>query len=237
MISQRCIYLGVVLCLGFSSPVAGEQAAETSKATLKPEIMATETSFDVKTGRIEYTLPEPALVRIRIGLRTRAVLVNLIDWERREAGKNTEIWDKKDASGKIEYGQRDDFILIISCLPADKEELKNYQSTIKGYRKSPEFAITFPGSEVKDGYAQIKHMDPVRVTIKKEDQKWLTETKYELGLFINNAFLVEDEEGINPFTYRLNTKGLREGIHTITVNVVGYEGEIGTKSVLVKILK
>lgn len=211
---------------------------ESNEKPVKTEILATNLSFDAESGRIEYTLPEPALVRIRIGLRAgKSVLINLMDWEKRDAGTHVEVWDKKDASGKVDFGTRKDFLLNLSCIPVNPEDLKIYKSSVKGYRKSPEFTVTFPGSETKNGLPEIKNMDPIRVTISQEDRKWLTETKYELGLFVNNAFLIEDEEGVNPFTYHFNTKGLRAGIHSITVNVVGYEGEIGTKSVQVKILK
>lgn len=221
-----------------SSSFVWAQPEAATPGPVKAEILASDMSFDLETGRIMYTLPEPALVRLRIGFgQGGALLINLVDWERREAGQNIEVWDFKDATGNVVFEKRKDFKIVLACIPVSLEEQKIYQSSIKGFRKAPRFEVTFPESEMTDGVPLFKPMDPVRVTLDKEDQKWLTETKYELGIFINNAFLMEDEEGVNPFTYRVNTTGLRAGIHIITVNVVGYEGEIGTKSVRVKILK
>lgn len=225
-----------ILLLLFS--VQGVYAQETA-GPVKKEINATDLSFDPETGKFGYTLPEPALVRIRIGVgQGGALLVNLVDWERREAGRYTQVWDYKDETGKITFEKRDNYKIVIACIPVTEEEQKIYQSSIKGFRKAPRFEVTFPESALdQDGVPLFKHMDPIRVAIDPEDARWLTETKYELGIFINNVFLMEDEEGVNPFTYRMNTTGLRESPHVITINVVGYEGEVGTKSVLVKIVK
>ena len=74
---------------------------------------------------------------------------------------------------------------------------------------------------------------PVRVYLNKDDQRWLTETKYEMGLYIDNVFLMEEEEGTNPFTYHLDTRNLNDGFHIITANIIGYEGEVATESMRV----
>lgn len=223
----------IVLCLLGANPVWAQNSRP-----VKQEIFALEPSFDGETGEISYTLPEPALVRIRIGLsRGRAVLINLIDWEQRDQGRHTEIWDFKDPSGKIDFGKRDDYMITISCIPVKKEELEIYRASVRGYRHSPRFEISFPDSRLKDGIPQFKDGDAVRVTLNHEDEKWLRETKYELGLFINHAFLMEEEEGINPFTYRLNAKGLGAGRHMVTINVISYTGEIGTQTVWFDVLQ
>ena len=41
---------------------------------------------------------------------------------------------------------------------------------------------------------------------------------------------MERDDGSNPFTYLLDTADLNMGLHSITMNVIGYEGEIGTAS-------
>jgi len=217
---------------------AGYVAAEEKQNPVKEEIFAQEVTFDAQTGEIRYVMPEAALVRIRIGIKNGGPLLRvLLDWDKREAGPHTDVWDFKDDTGRVDFGRGNDYLVTLSCIPADPAEWEHYHSTIKGFRQAPKFSISFPESAVVDNTVMFNNMDPVRVSIDKDDAKWLTETKYEVGFFLNSLFLTEDEEGINPFTYRLNTTGLREGVHAITVNVVGYEGEVGTKSVQVKILK
>ena len=202
------------------------------------EILATDISFDSSTGEIKYTLPEPALVRIRIGItQGGALLRHLLDWDYRDAGAHVEVWDMKDETGTVNFTGRTDLMLVLSCRAVGSGP-KDVIS-MSGLRKAPRVDVGFPKSTetTEDGIVVIRDIMPVRVTLDKEDQKWITETKFEVGLFIDNVFLMEDEEGANPFTYQLNTRGLNEGIHTITVNIVGYQGEVGTKSVLMYIKK
>ena len=216
-----------------------QETKAMATATAPKEILAGNISFNAQSGEIKYTLPQAALVRIRIGLKDGGPLLrNLVDWEKREKGEHTEIWDKKDASGKVNFGNRTDFMLVLACLPLNTKERNSYSGAIKGFRKSPRLSITFPeGTEKNEkGMSVLKEVVPVRISLGEKD-KWIIETKYELGMFIDNIFLMEDEEGSNPFTYQLNTKGLNEGGHVITVNMIGYEGEIGTESALVEVKK
>lgn len=207
---------------------------------VKNEILATNMSFDAETGEIKYTLPEPALVRIRIGIRDGGpLLTHLLDWEYRDAGTHTEVWDKKDATGQVDFGTREDYLLVIACIPVEQERLENYQTSIRGFRKAPKVIVTFPESSQEDGVVVInpKQITTIRITLDEKDRAWLTETKYEMGIFIDRIFLMEDEKGINPFTYEFNPRGLREGEHMITVNVIGYDGEIGTTSLPMRVKK
>lgn len=210
-----------------SAKLSGQGSLESE------EILASDMSFDMETGEFSYTLPEDALVRVRLGIKSSWLMVrNLVDWELRAKGPHTEIWDKKDRMGFGDYSNRDDIMVVLSCLPADEQARKNYAGIIKGFRKSPEFDIAFPESRetADDGTPVLKGVVSVRITIDERDNQWLTETKFEVGMFIDTIFLTEDEEGTNPYNYQLNTKGFNDGVHLLIVNVVGYEGEIGTKS-------
>lgn len=212
--------------------------AQSAEEDIIEEIFAQDLAFDLETGEISYKLEEPARVRLRIGLSTVGPMLHTIyDWEEQEAGEHRVVWDFKDASGKVFFGQRSDFMVALACIPVSDADLSRYRSTVKGYRQSPGFRMEFPESTVENDVPQIKDRDPIRITIDGRDQMWLTESKYEVGLFIDYVFLMEEEEGINPFTYEINTRGLREGRHKITANIVGYEGEIGAKTVLVDIVK
>lgn len=208
--------------------------------TLISEIKATDISFDVTTGEIRYTLLEPALVRIRLGIKEGGPLLRtLIDWEPRKEGENLEIWDRKDGSGLIDYSNRTDLLIVIACIPINQEDLVVYESTVRGYGKAPAFEIILPSSQetTKQGVPIISGIAPIRIILDKKDKKRLTQTKYEIAFFIDNLFLFEDEEGTSPFTYLFNTKGINAGEHTITVNLIGYEGEVGVKSLKVYLKK
>ena len=127
-------------------------------------------------------------------------------------------------------------MLVLACLPADEAGRKNSPADIKGFRKSPGLHISFPESTTNDqGIPVISGTVPVRITLDEKDSDWLAKTRFEIGIYVDYIFLLEDEEGTNPFNYQLNTAGLNKGLHKITVNIIGYEGEVGTQTVLVEV--
>ncbi len=200
------------------------------------EIYATDLSFDSKTGEIKYTLPEPALVRIRIGIRDGgALLKNLLDWDQREAGPHKEIWDGKDTSGQMNFLNRPDLMLVLNCIPIDSKE-RNQNTVIKGFKKSPQILLSFPDAPLNTQQKPIlKGKSTVRVSLNPEDHLWLSEERYELGIYIDQTFLIEDEEGLNPFNYQLDTSKFNNGLHLITVNLTTYTGETGSASMLIEV--
>ena len=58
----------------------------------------------------------------------------------------------------------------------------------------------------------------------------LINSRFEILFFMDNVFLFEEEEGTSPFTYRLDTKGLNQGEHILTVNIYGYQDHIASHS-------
>ncbi len=197
------------------------------------EILATDVGFNLATGEIKYTLPEAALVRVRIGIGNGgALLRTLIDWEYREAGPHTEIWDRKDAFGTIDFSHRPDVMAVLACIPADETVRTKYSGKVRGFRLSPKFEVMFPESKATtgEGLPIVSGVVPVRVVVDEKDKAWLTETKYEMVLFVDEAFLTEGEQGISPFNYMLDTRSFNNGPHVLTVNLASFSGEIGTKS-------
>lgn len=224
--------LTLFLSLLLSGCVSVKKQQATSLAAR--EILATETSYDLSTGEIKYTLPEPAMVRIRIGIQNGGPLLrHLVDWEFQKAGPHTETWDKKDESGQVDFSQYKDLLIVLSCVSPNIDPQERRLGAIRGLRKSPKFKIIFPESsqQTAEGAAILQGKTPVRIIVDKKDNEWLSETKYELGMYIDHAYFMEDEEGSNPFTYRFDTTTLNDGIHTITVNITSYQGEIGTATI------
>jgi hypothetical protein len=221
-----------------SSGRTGGSEIKSTAPSLANAILASDMSFDMASGEIKYTLPEDALVRIRIGVKNGgAMLITLLDWEHRAAGVQLEVWDKKDSSGGVDFSRYDNLMLVLSCLPGDPAQQPLRKGNVKGLRRSPRMSVSFSDDLKHNARGQpvVAGVVPMRVTIDPTDVKWLAETKYELGVFIDNIFLAEDEEGINPYTYHFNTKGLNNGTHIVTANIIGYDGEIGTQSVLVDV--
>ncbi len=200
------------------------------------EIFATEFSFDMNTGEIKYNLPEKALVRLRVGIRDGGpMLRTLLDWEPREAGLHTEAWDLKDTSGVADYKGNPGLMVILQCVKADapQTETSDFRRT---FHKSPKFRIEFPGAALNmEGIVMLKAKTPLRIWIDPQDKDWLTRTRYEVGLYVDNNFVVEDEEASDPFTYQFDTAKLNNGRHIVTVNIVGYTGEVGAQSFSIEV--
>lgn len=202
------------------------------------EILATDLKFDQESGRLEYTLPEDAYVRVRIGLPNGgALLRTLVDWEKRSAGHHMEVWNKKDTSGQIDFSHYKDIMIVLMCVSQNSDPADS-SPPIKGSRRSPEFEIAFPNArKTKKGLPIFKDAVSLRVVIQEEDFKWLTEAKYEIAFFIDNIFLNEDEEGTSPYNYLFSARGFNGGEHILTANVVAYSGETAAKSIKIFIEK
>ena len=197
--------------------IAGEVKGEIR------EIGIQEIKFDVEKREIKYKIDKPCYVRIRIGIEKRgAILRNLIDWEYREKGEHKEKWDGKEETRRIRIDKKYPLEMTIRCVEVDdKEELEKkieFEVEYKKEKKSKLKNIKVFGEEIE-----------IKIKIKKEDERKLRKKKYEIMIYINNQFLKEEEEGINPITYKIKTKGIR-GINMITVNILGYGGRVGIRS-------
>ncbi|MFC1572702.1 hypothetical protein ACFL6M_03795 [Candidatus Eisenbacteria bacterium] len=213
---------------------APEPIAETPLLAKSPDIIvvASETAYDPETGSISYMLPEPALVRIRIGVQNGPLLRTLVDWEPRAAGQHVTIWDRTDETGNISYLGRRDITVVITCIRPGEEAAMQPKACALGLRKSPEILISFPGESEQntDGIPVVTGVVPVRIEVGVKEKAWLTNSQYEVAIYIDHVFVIEEEEGLSPFSYLLNTQGMNEGEHVITANVLSYDGEVGTRS-------
>ena len=68
-----------------------------------------------------------------------------------------------------------------------------------------------------------------------EDRWAMQQSLYEVAFFVDNQFLSEEEQGYVPLTWRWNPAGLKPGIHLVTVNVSGFNGQVGVKSLQIAI--
>lgn len=72
----------------------------------------------------------------------------------------------------------------------------------------------------------------VRVTVDlfPEDRWLLEETLYEVAFFIDGEFVSEEENGYVPISWLWNTQALPPGPHLLTVNITGFTGRVGTRT-------
>lgn len=73
-------------------------------------------SFDPEQGLINYVLPAPALVNIRIGLSNGGPLLGtIVDWVARPGGRNHEPWNGWDAGKVIEISKMKEYQIGVSA--------------------------------------------------------------------------------------------------------------------------
>jgi len=101
--------------------------------------------------------------------------------------------------------------------------------------REPRFEITFPETveTTAEGWPVVQGRSPVRIVVDERDRRLVTESRFEVILYVDTIFLYEDEDSFTPYTYQWDTGGLNPGPHVITVNVHAYGDHIGTRSAVV----
>lgn len=85
----------------------------------------------------------------------------------------------------------------------------------------------------KDKLGNHRIDGPVLVKVDANaDDKWALETGgYEVSFFLDGEFVAEEEQGYLPLSWKWLPADLAPGRHVLTVNLVGFKGQIGVKSI------
>lgn len=101
--------------------------------------------------------------------------------------------------------------------------------------KDPKIDIEFPKNVAKDknGIAilQNNRAIAVKVTMPREDEKFISQSKYEVSFFVDYEFKSEEELGFMPITWLWSPNGFSKGEHILTVNISGFAGQVGVKNI------
>ncbi|ODS24345.1 hypothetical protein AB835_04050 [Candidatus Endobugula sertula] len=87
----------------------------------------------------------------------------------------------------------------------------------------------------KEGIPVVFGPVTLKVTMHEEDRWAMQQSLYEVAFFVDEQFLSEEEQGYVPLNWRWNPAGLEPGIHRVTVNVSGFNGQVGVKSLAIEI--
>lgn len=100
---------------------------------------------------------------------------------------------------------------------------------------SPKVSLSVVESSLKLPDGEHYLIDkPVTIKVNvADDDKWALESSlFEVAFYIDYHFHTEEEQGYVPFTWRFNPEGLPAGRHVLTVNVSGYDGQVGAASLV-----
>ncbi len=76
---------------------------------------------------------------------------------------------------------------------------------------------------------------PIRIDVAEARHAALFKQRFEPVFFIDGIFLSEIEVGFLPTTYLWDSREYNPGIHYLTVNIVGFEGSMGSATLKLKI--
>lgn len=223
------------------------------------------------SGDISYTLPAPARVMVRVGVKGGAMLRSLATWVARPEGRNLQRWNGFDADGLIDL-RNDRLAILVTAFRLPQFSViatGNANFGYRDYRLSRGWSEdrTFPtdvplernGERLSRNYyfPRYKDRDPhivvvlyddkgrrisgdrqsvtgiirVQVDIDEADRWLMEESLYEVAFFADGEFVSEEEHGYVPIGWIWDATSLKPGKHLLTVNVTGFTGKVGVKSI------
>jgi hypothetical protein len=141
-------------------------------------------------------------------------------------------------------GPLSDNINLIQDLSSENARVKKRQpkKTMFDYAQQPietrrevTLVMTLPKSlkTSAEGLPVLDGKVPVRVNVAEDQLATILARRFELVMFLDGQFAYEAEEGFLPATWNLNTQPINPGVHYLTANLRGYEGNFGIKTLKV----
>jgi hypothetical protein len=87
----------------------------------------------------------------------------------------------------------------------------------------------------KDGLPEAAGRVTLRLDVDDRDRDRVIQQRFEPVFFVDGTFAFENEVGYLPFSWIWDTATVNEGIHYVTVNVRGYEGNFGMQTIKVHV--
>jgi hypothetical protein len=87
----------------------------------------------------------------------------------------------------------------------------------------------------KDGLPEATGRVTLRLDVDDRDRDRVIQQRFEPVFFVDGTFAFENEVGYLPFSWIWDTATVNEGVHYVTVNVRGYEGNFGMQTLKVRV--
>jgi hypothetical protein len=110
---------------------------------------------------------------------------------------------------------------------------ESYQPLLQ--QKSPRIDVSLLSAGSRQPLQHVDALEEMLTEVKLHplDEIYLDQERYEISFFVDHAFIAEEEQGYVPFTWRWSPGrlGIKPGEHLLTVNVSGYNGQVGVKNI------
>jgi len=87
--------------------------------------------------------------------------------------------------------------------------------------------------KTKDNIPVVSQRTPMRIDLEKKYWQQVLDQRIEIVLYLDGQYIEESEAGTLPQTWFLDLEGINPGVHYVTVNLRGYEGNFGARTIKV----
>jgi hypothetical protein len=101
--------------------------------------------------------------------------------------------------------------------------------------RAPRFTVELPDCNQED--PRVKEQLLIRITVDDGYKKFLLKNRFEVAVFLDGKFVLEEEEGYTPFNVTWKTRGIKPGQHYLTVTLATYLGQVASKTLKINIEK
>jgi hypothetical protein len=227
----------------------GRTEWEPSHETGGTEISLLDSRLDAEGRRIHFTMSEPGCVRLRVGLDDGPMLATLLDWKPVAKGPVAvgypgllpepwgDFWAREDRaawavgyslpvnavvveggsaperSGRPTLHQRTDRVLSPHALHA------------RELCRDPAVSASLAGELPRDESGRPIVRDELTLIVDAAsvaERAVFEHSRFEVVLFVDGQFLMEDEDSVLPFHFTLDVRDYPPGVHAFLVNVDAY---------------
>ena len=121
------------------------------------------------------------------------------------------------------------------------------ESTIKNVSKHyhiprtidypPKLKLSFINAKEKEGITHIKGKTIIRLDLNEMDKKLFQNDQFEICVYLDYKFLVEDEAGSMPFNWVWDTSEVKKGEHILSFNLSTYKDQVSVISRKIKVIE
>jgi hypothetical protein len=125
-------------------------------------------------------------------------------------------------------------------LGGDEKKRSRHFELPRAQDRSPELVMTFPQRRNPDEPGTIPELQGktvVHVELDEASKRHFQDTKFEIVFFLDGEFYAEEEVGYSPYNWVWDTSQAKEGEYVLTVNLSGFQDQIGILSRKVKVVK
>lgn len=143
------------------------------------------------------------------------------------------------ASGIPESGRADqesESLPLSGPLSRGDQRISRFHYQSRAMSRPPTVELSFTNGVTtaeRDGGPSFTAVGPmtIRVDVPPEDRWLLQRSQYEIAFFVDDEFVSEEESGYVPLTWIYDPSGLAPGRHLLTVNLSGFQGQVGVATV------